>query len=844
MGDLHTLLFLEALYSEWAMMIQRFVFSLGTTSHIPSCFLTFAPPPSLSLSVCFLVSKSDSRQQQQQQQQSITTTSIKADLLRPMPSTTKKRRRRMKLSLPATRMLSILVGFSVLLMLDIVNGQEYPNPELQTTQFDTTKSFRQYVCDRQTQYDEGSIEFLADSLEGLEIRAILDENSPYFRLDSEGKIDEDYPGLIVVLMDEIARLGKFTWRNSYTTYAYDETSNRTWTDLLIWSADTYDVVADSYTINFDRQNRGISFPESWFDASEVLIGRKNQQEGSNDEVFNAWSFLYPFDDVVWYTIGATMIFSGLLYTFLVAIDPYSDRRKIEKKPVAAIFDAAMGFAGHMEFETQTHPARLFSFSLAMWSLLMVSAYTANLASFLVVRNTPTQGISSIEDVVRQEEPICVKSDTATAEGLKRDFPIAVIVEKPNEEDIFKSVLDGECSFALTTMSKWQVYERDANVNDGCQLAWIGRVYKHREGGMATISDSGTQCTSLIRDVFSLHLLKMKHEGFIQDAWNEHLQRLETNDCAALSTQSYPTSSGGGSSDGEHRRRRLAKGSSNADEGPGRNTNGDGRRTRRLATGSSSKSSSGGGVAEALKSGLPGDLEEQSLEDLRLNITNMGGIFILHGVLSLLAIIMALIHRWFGLTKRRNKERREKYLAQLESRLAAQKEIGMLSTLTERRDYILRRMKRHKKTSGYGIDSMVREPSVLFKNDTILATENDDDYDESISNIDNVGSSVFHRHHQEQESSTLYPTNSQNLDEGLATNHMLGDTSTNYDTEVLKKTIMLLNSRQDQQIKALEHMRTEMNESRQEMYEQISILMKMVAATTISSSSKQQQTKTD
>ena len=51
------------------------------------------------------------------------------------------------------------------------------------------------------------------------------------------------------------------------------------------------------------------------------------------------------------------------------VDPYSDKRKLKSKPIETTYLAAMGFAGHMEFEPQTHAARLFTFSLALWALL-------------------------------------------------------------------------------------------------------------------------------------------------------------------------------------------------------------------------------------------------------------------------------------------------------------------------------------------------------------------------------------------------------------------------------------------------------------------------------------------
>ena len=46
-------------------------------------------------------------------------------------------------------------------------------------------------------------------------------------------------GLTAELMDELARRAKFTWRDSFGIFR--DPGNETWTDVLVWGIDTYDV---------------------------------------------------------------------------------------------------------------------------------------------------------------------------------------------------------------------------------------------------------------------------------------------------------------------------------------------------------------------------------------------------------------------------------------------------------------------------------------------------------------------------------------------------------------------------------------------------------------------------
>ena len=61
------------------------------------------------------------------------------------------------------------------------------------------------------------------------------------------------------------RRAGFQWRNSYKIQAAP-TGDQTWTDLLIYLVQHYDVVAEWFYHTVARMERGVSFPEGAFDS--------------------------------------------------------------------------------------------------------------------------------------------------------------------------------------------------------------------------------------------------------------------------------------------------------------------------------------------------------------------------------------------------------------------------------------------------------------------------------------------------------------------------------------------------------------------------------------------------
>eukprot|EP00584_Thalassiosira_punctigera_P020631 CAMPEP_0172562226 /NCGR_PEP_ID=MMETSP1067-20121228/96098_1 /TAXON_ID=265564 ORGANISM="Thalassiosira punctigera, Strain Tpunct2005C2" /NCGR_SAMPLE_ID=MMETSP1067 /ASSEMBLY_ACC=CAM_ASM_000444 /LENGTH=182 /DNA_ID=CAMNT_0013352419 /DNA_START=111 /DNA_END=656 /DNA_ORIENTATION=- len=72
---------------------------------------------------------------------------------------------------------------------------------------------RQDLCGRLRAFERGEVE-LANALKGLDLHPAI-AGAEYVILDEEGKLDEDYPGLLPTLLDEIGRRAGFRWRDSF-----------------------------------------------------------------------------------------------------------------------------------------------------------------------------------------------------------------------------------------------------------------------------------------------------------------------------------------------------------------------------------------------------------------------------------------------------------------------------------------------------------------------------------------------------------------------------------------------------------------------------------------------------
>jgi len=64
-------------------------------------------------------------------------------------------------------------------------------------------------------------------------------------VDATGGIREGAgAGLMVTVLDEVAKRAGFTWRNSYAVFADPELYGKTYTELIKWQISSYDLSGD------------------------------------------------------------------------------------------------------------------------------------------------------------------------------------------------------------------------------------------------------------------------------------------------------------------------------------------------------------------------------------------------------------------------------------------------------------------------------------------------------------------------------------------------------------------------------------------------------------------------
>jgi hypothetical protein len=442
----------------------------------------------------------------------------------------------------------------------LATALDFPNPNIQANKFDYTASFRQNMCVYQDAYDNGTVE-LRNALNGAQLNVAIGFDEEYVNLrvvqDTRTALDPTDPGLMIDILDEVATRSGFTWRNSFILEGNpytDEEGNpyeqdKDWSDLLQWSTETYDVSARWWLNIPSRIAEGASFPKGWYDSNLIIIAKKDEDTFFEGSVFRPFSWGAPFTAGVWVSLFFTLVFTGITFGYIenkkllqrgrgatttnttststIASDRLQNLkgRKYLNATIFYIHESFIVFTGHLDLSPRTNSGRIVSFSLSLFAMLIVLTYGANLASFLVIQRAAfLTKIDTVNDIVRMSKSMCVYQDTATFEVISNLYSNAIIVSKQSEKETLLGLKAGDCNYAILGQSAWDTYERMEEVNSECPLVQIGRVFKRYESGFSMRSDAGKKCTSIVRNVFNLHLQEMHDTGFIEKAWAEHVNK--------------------------------------------------------------------------------------------------------------------------------------------------------------------------------------------------------------------------------------------------------------------------------------------------------------------------------
>ncbi|CAB9509968.1 Glutamate receptor, ionotropic [Seminavis robusta] len=399
---------------------------------------------------------------------------------------------------------------------------------------DDSGSRRQDLCSRYEAYRHGNVT-LRHALRQMQLHVLMPERGDrFFRYSNTTGIAQSYPGLTADLMDRLAIRAGFTWRQSFGTLPQVPTYyNLTYTEMLWWAVNTYDIAVGRYDRSLERMELGISYMEPFFDGSIILLDKIEATVGlaqlAQERVYLG-NWLRPFTPDVWALTLVTIVVSALIYQFIEFINGERQARSMGQWIMDNLYLSVLSAAQNFEYAPSTAAGRIFAVSMTFWSLVMTATYTANLASLFVDENKPVTSISTMEEAAALQIPICVLRDTNMDILIKQRYQGVNRIPKLYELEMYQALNNGECQLLAEARSSWEELQHRKAYNPDCDLKWVGRTVQGVKSGFAVKADVGYKCTSLIRDVFNLHIHEMERNGELDDVWKMHESQIKDANC--------------------------------------------------------------------------------------------------------------------------------------------------------------------------------------------------------------------------------------------------------------------------------------------------------------------------
>mmetsp|Transcript_7649 Transcript_7649/g.16099 ORF Transcript_7649/g.16099 Transcript_7649/m.16099 type:complete len:315 (+) Transcript_7649:796-1740(+) len=170
------------------------------------------------------------------------------------------------------------------------------------------------------------------------------------------------------------------------------------------------------------------------------------------------------------------------------------------------------------------------FSLCFWSLIIVSTYTANLASDIISQQQRIYPASSLAEAERLGVTVCAVKGLSISTKIMDKYPKLKLMEADGLHVVYEYLKHGRCDIVAEGASRFDIVKRDETLNGDCTLEWIGRAEDISSGGPASIVDAGFFCTSLVGHVIEYFMKQMIYDGFVEVTYQQYLNSAWSHSC--------------------------------------------------------------------------------------------------------------------------------------------------------------------------------------------------------------------------------------------------------------------------------------------------------------------------
>eukprot|EP00931_Biecheleriopsis_adriatica_P111180 TRINITY_DN8552_c0_g5_i1.p1 TRINITY_DN8552_c0_g5~~TRINITY_DN8552_c0_g5_i1.p1 ORF type:complete len:519 (-),score=66.04 TRINITY_DN8552_c0_g5_i1:107-1663(-) len=397
------------------------------------------------------------------------------------------------------------------------------------------------------------------TLAGHEISVVIMETPAFIKYNRTSQMLTG--GFLIDVFEEITKRTGLEWRNS-SIIVSPPASGETYDDWIAWAVRNYDIALGDFAATAERHAKGFRFTYPILNESPQLVGQVRSRGASVLETL--FSFSRPFTARLWLAIFVTFIFVAFVYATIetkeylleskeyvicgvTEAETYSVAENTYWRNLAqSLYLTVASFTSGGIFRPHTAAGKTFVLTWTFTVLVLVSSYTANMASMIVISRSKEAAVTSVEDAIDRGLPVCVYHGGAFDNFMTRTYP-SLHIRYP-EVWSYENVRNGVCAAMVKDRMSFQIDKGLKKYNQDCDLDFIGQPLLDVHGGFVAQSDSGAGvpgeneafCTDLLLDVINTALHDMSNDGWLlktKEMWIRSVQDMRCGKESALQESS-------------------------------------------------------------------------------------------------------------------------------------------------------------------------------------------------------------------------------------------------------------------------------------------------------------------